>query len=58
MKILILTNISVIWFYEYIRIYQKILVDILIQNIGVIEIDKEKKNLIEMLGKTLKMIEK
>ena len=39
MKILILVNISVAWFYGYIRINKKILVHILTQNINDIKID-------------------
>ena len=49
-----LTDISVTWFTNISKIYQEILVDILIQNIGVIEIDKEKKKPHRNVGKNSK----
>ena len=52
MKISVITDISVLWFYEYIWYIRDILVDILGKNIDKLKIDqnswKYKKNLIEI----------
>ena len=47
MKISILTDISVTQFYEHIRIYQEILLDILTQNIDENKIDKKTHKYVE-----------
>ena len=44
MKILVLMDISVTWFYEYFEIYREISVDILTQNINKTKVIKTQGN--------------
>ena len=43
MKILIIMNISILWFYGYMEYIKDIIVDILIQNISDVKINKNSK---------------
>ena len=43
MKILIIMNISILWFYGYMEYIKDITVDILIQNISDVKINKNSK---------------
>ena len=45
MKISVITDISVLWFYEYIGYIENISIDILTQNIGDVKINKNSENI-------------